>query len=515
MDPIELEELRALSYENTLKFYDEILKANSTEALRWLCRNDRFFLLGAMMMRADVLSKRWCFDRCREVEKEPDGRLDLWSRFHYKSTIITLAGSVQEILKDPNITIGVLSYNKSIAKAFIGQIKRALEIPELVSLFPDILYTKPPNTDWSAQAGLIVKRSGNPKEPTIMGSGLVDGQPIGTHFALRIYDDVVVPSSVTNPEQIKKTTEAWELSLALGTDDGGRAWYAGTRYHPDDTYAEILRRGSLKERRRLCMDEEGNPTMMTKEALENIKKDMGQFTFAAQMLQNPVADGVRAFNDNWIANCHYTKLPPRSTCNCYIVIDGANSGRSTADYTTMWVIFLGPDMNYYCVPAVHSHLNLEQRTRKLFELHRKYRPNMVFWEQVGAMSDVSHVEYVMNNVENYRFPIVRVNRGNKDNKKRRIISLQAPFAEHRIWLPRLGDCMEAWPDGSVHDNELDFETDEYGCYPNSKHDDMLDSLADINDEEVAKEMRWPKAGTIYTSTDKYEGWGGKDNIFAR
>ena len=39
----------------------------------------------------------------------------------------------------------------------------------------------------------------------------MDGQPTSKHYRRMVYDDVVTRESVTTPEMIKKTTEAWEL----------------------------------------------------------------------------------------------------------------------------------------------------------------------------------------------------------------------------------------------------------------------------------------------------------------
>ena len=537
-----IDDIRGLKRDDALDFYREVLASGDREAVRYLARNDRFFLLGCVMLRPDVLGEvtqakdplrptdeeredarrlsEWCYARCREVEVAPDGYLDLWSRYHYKSTIITLAGTVQEILKNPDITIGILSYNKQIAHKFVDQIRRALEMPELYTLFPDILFPKPPRLNWSTRDGLIVQRKSNPKEPTVSGSGLVDGQPIGAHYALRIYDDVVVESSVTNPEQIRKTTKAWELSQALGTSDGGRAWYVGTRYHPNDTYADILKRGSLKERRRLCMDADGRPTMMSEKTLKEKQRDMGAFTFSAQMLQNPIAEGVRTFRDEWLVDCVYTTPPPRDAMNVYILVDGANSKRKSADRTTMLVIGLNSDRNYYLLDGEYGRMNLAERTDALFRLHRKWNPQGVFWEQQGAMSDVAHVEDVMNNRENYRFVITRITRGPKDNKVRRITNLQAPFAQRRFWIPQYNKILRSYTDENgevtVHDIVREFVEEEYQTFPNAPHDDCLDTMADILDEQVAAKMRWPKPRRQEVCYARMEGVGeDAGGLFAR
>ena len=96
------------------------------ETLRTLCRKDLFYLLVYILNRADA-DKDWLFDRCREVEANPDGCLDLWAREHYKSTIITFAKTIQDILKNPEITIGIFSHTRKIAKSFLIQIKSEYE----------------------------------------------------------------------------------------------------------------------------------------------------------------------------------------------------------------------------------------------------------------------------------------------------------------------------------------------------------------------------------------------------
>ena len=332
------------TYEQALDIYKGVLTRGDSEEMRWMCRNDRFFLLTCGMGRSDAIHP-WIYDRCREVEKDPEGWLDLWSRFHYKSTIITLAGAVQEILRNPEITIGIFSHVLSISKQFVKQIQRALEDRRLYDLFPDILHEKPPQRFWSAQDGLVVKRKGNPKEPTVQAAGLVEGQPTSVHYQLRIYDDIVTAESVSTAEQIVKTTSAWELSQALGTAEGGRAWYCGTRYHPQDTYQELLDRGVLKERRRICFDDDGQSVLMPDDKLADLRRDMGERTFASQMLQTPVGEGVRTFRDVCSTRWKPCQTPSHER---YMLIDSANSKRKTSDYTIMWVLACtAADNNYY------------------------------------------------------------------------------------------------------------------------------------------------------------------------
>ncbi len=213
---------------------------------RALALGDLFYLLVFVFGRKDV-DRDWLYMRCREVQANPDGYLDIWAREHYKSTIITYALTIQDILNNPELTVGIFSHTRPIAKGFLRQIKREFESNStLQALFPDILFQNPSKESpkWSEDDGIVVKRKSNPKEATVEAWGLVDGQPTSKHFRLRVYDDIVTKESVSNPDMILKVTQAWELSLNLGAE-GGKVRGAGTFYHFNDTYRTIIERGAL------------------------------------------------------------------------------------------------------------------------------------------------------------------------------------------------------------------------------------------------------------------------------
>lgn len=314
---------------------------------RWLYQNDLYYLLVYGLGRSfagEGTNASWYFSRCREVQANPNGHLDLWAREHGKSTVITVALTIQDILNNPEITIGIFSHTKPIAKSFLRVIKREFESnAELKEIFPDILYGDPTSESpkWSEDSGILVKRKSNPPEATVEAAGLVDGMPTGRHYNMRIYDDVVTPESVSTQEQMQKVMDALDMSHNLG-QRGGHMRMIGTRYKLGDAYQVYIERGVVKPRIYPATDDgtaEGNPVYFTQSEWEDRKRNMSPGILASQMLQNPQAADSVIFQPDWFRFWPATQELPRFDA-VFLSIDGAFSVKQTADDSCLLMLGL-------------------------------------------------------------------------------------------------------------------------------------------------------------------------------
>ncbi len=464
-----------------------------------MARTDLAFLLAVILNRPDI-EHPWLWERCREVEAEPDGHLDIWAREHYKSTIITFGLTIQDILANhgdnptgrwgrdgTEPSFGIFSHTRPTAKKFLRQIKFELETNErLKALFPDVLYADPAKQapKWSEDDGLVVRRKSNPKEATIEAWGVIDSQPTGAHFTVRIYDDVVEQKSVHTVDAMKRTTEAWALSLNLGARHGV-ARYPGTRYHLLDTYGEMIKRGAVKVRKHAATADgtpSGEPVFLTREENEEKRRNMGSYVYACQMLQDPQADNVQGFD---ASDMRFYQNRSADGLNVYVLVDPASEKKKDSDYTSLFVIGLGPDRNYYVLDMVRDRLNLRERGQLVVDKHREWKPRAVGYEKYGMQADIEYIRSLQED-QNYRFAITPLGGrlGNLDRVRRLIPSHQ----EGRWFYPKR--LMYVTYEGKSVDLVQVFTEEELVPFPVGMHADMLDSASRIFDEDFP--TVWPK-----------------------
>lgn len=417
-------------------------KGRDLKAIRALAKADRYYLLVRVLGRTDCLHD-WIYARCREVEAAPDGHIDIWAREHYKSTIITYAGCIQEVLRNPEVTIGIFSHTKKVAGKFLMQIMFEFENNALLKkAFSDVLYSDPKNEAprWSVEGGILVKRTGNPKEATIEAWGLVDGSPIGAHFDLMVEDDVVVPSSVGTPEQIVKTTEAQAMASSL-SKEGGRTWIVGTRYHFADTYDSIMQRKAAVPRVYPAThngDKDGKPVLFSPAEWAKRKRQNTDSTIATQMLANPLAGVNRMFD---ITHLQVYEVRPRTLMG-YLLVDPARSKKKGSANTAMAVIGMDAAGNKYFLDGVDHRMDLMERWQWLRDLRRKWaaEPGMmglvVGYETYGAQADMDYFKEKME-IDQEWFDIVELAwpREDEGSKVDRIGRLVPDVKGRRFYVP--------------------------------------------------------------------------------
>lgn len=538
------------SVNKLLQEADETGSRDSVE--RTLILNDIYYL-GLFILNIDkmysetvgdtIVFHPWIFNRCREVQEDPDFHIDIWAREHFKSTIITLLKTVQDILRDPEIAICIFSYNQKIASKFVSQIKNALENKRLRQLFPDIIpedtgsgkYTyiddegsrRSQKFSWSSVA-LTVKRKTGRKEPTVSGYGLVTGQPTGMHFDMLIYDDVVTPDSVRTSEQNRYTTEQFTMSLNTGSGENVRVRIIGTRYSLYDTYFHIMNpkyasegvMGGSKYSLRCypCRTMSGDPVLYTSEYLETKRSVMVSFVYDSQMMCDPQFSSDIGFNEDWIAErCNADEIyGDRDSYNFYIIVDPANTKNNKSDFTAMAVVAVNGDGRYYIPDIVRDKMSLSERISSLMSLVNRWttshgRPE-VFYEQSGLSSDMEVIRGMME-AKRYWFTIhsmgtkprvtldPRAGSGAGSLKVNRILALEPLFRGYRIVLA--DSCVKVNWNGREEDMMASFVMDEYMKFPISNdHDDMLDALSRIADAETGPLIIAPAKKSIQRITMK-------------
>jgi phage terminase large subunit-like protein len=530
------QELELGTYEEVVEaagWIDTLLEVDPSQAwlLEWyLVRADLWYLVRYVSSQgkwledgtAGVVNEEWIYDRCREVEADCNKVVDVWSRFHWKSYIKTVNKEIQEALREPDVTMLTLSHTRPIAKQFLAGIKREIlgnQRLQSLSYHPPLDGKYPGGQIFpehergliqcSLDAGIIVPRTGNPKEATFSAFGLVDSLPTSGHWVVRNLDDAVTKDSVTTPEQIEKVKNAHELSIPLGMPAGRNdEWVEGTYYHLQDLYHTMVGEKGYKLRLHPCYpvdwettekDKAGGitrlklffdmaPVVYEKDKIAEFETSMGRKegskNVAMQLYCDPNAGaGGRKFEREWLTYYDPEKQTPAELMgdgNCIMLCDSAGQKRSGSDYTAIWTLSLKSDGCAYVVDMARDRMSLTERGDQILRMHHRCRHTFYEcrYERYGLMGDIEFLKYLLKQKKR-RMKIVRV--GGLSDKDERIERLIPWFEDGRIILPR--KFIYKLSDGGRVDLVEQFKHDEYLAFPSSSFKDMLDGLSRLCDTE--------------------------------
>jgi predicted phage terminase large subunit-like protein len=328
----------------------------------------------------------------------------------------------------------------------------------------------------------------------------VGGSVTGRRADLGIIDDPVKSREDADSEGTREKVWEWyKADFYTRLKPNASIVLIQTRWHEDDLAGKLLKDaqegGEQWEIVSLSMEaEEGDPLgrkpgellwpeWFTPEMIAQAKRDARNWLALYQ--QKPRPDGGGVFKREWLRYYEGTPADVKDSTNRYMLVDAANEKRPSNDYTSIWIVGLGQDDNYYVLDMVRDKMNLTERGATVMRLHRKWKPKEVRYEKYGLMADTQHIKYVQQQ-ENYRFDITEV--GGQTPKNDRIKRLIPLFEAGAVWFPITLHKTDYT--GNSRDLVDDFTEQEYLAFPVSSHDDMLDALARLVEPDL--DLVWPK-----------------------
>lgn len=408
-----------------------------------------------------------------------------------KSTYGSIAFPAWYLGRHPEQCIIAASHTAELAERFGRRVRNLVGSQEHGQIFPDCRLSAD-----SAAAG----RWETGKHGEYFAAG-VGGSITGRRADIAIIDDPVKSREDADSVTIREKQWAWwrdDLTTRLKPNAG--VVLIMTRWHEDDLGGRLLEdlKSSGQRYRVISIpmearegDEIGRhagellwPEWFTPQMLEQAKREPR--TWSALYQQEPRPIGGGEFKLEWL--CYWNQQP--AVGQKVILVDPSSGKTKTrGDFTSMWVVGVGPDGNDYVVDGVRDRLNLMERTEKLFELVRRWNPAGVGYEQYGLQADIEHIR-IEQERQQYRFRIIEL--GGSVKKEDRIRRLIPGFQQGRVWMPR--SMVRMMSDGHQRDVMDEFRA-EYVAFPVAAHDDSMDCLARKEEPEIRRLLLSPKPAT--------------------
>ncbi len=395
----------------------------------------------------------------------------LLPRGTFKSSVVTIGLSIQAQLRDPDCRILIDSETFSKAKAFLMEVKGHFESNDKLRAVYKILHGVYPDANakndiWSDSQINLGARKRRRKEPSISCGG-VDVTKNGMHYDLIVMDDLMSDTNTMNKEQIEKVIQHYKLAISL-LDPGCPLIVIGTRWHYLDVYQHILdnEAQNFNIMVRSAYNADGTlffPERLTEQFLQNTKERQGSYIFSCQYLNEPVDDETATFKRSDILLKPW-ELVKDLPINWYLLVDPSFEGQ----YSDYWgFVIAGMDFQrqLYVRHVLRVKATYKTGIDLIFGLYHDFPIKRIAVETVATQKSLG---YMLNEEQRLRgewLPIMEF-KSRSNTKEERIRGLAPYYENHRIF--HVKECSQR--------EELEYELLHF---PKAKHDDVIDSLANI------------------------------------
>ncbi|MDH3581688.1 MAG: phage terminase large subunit [Hyphomicrobiales bacterium] len=384
-----------------------------------------------------------------------------------KSICTSVAFVAWSLGHDPSKRFACVSYSNELAATFARQFRSVITSSWYRSIFPNVRLAK------DTEIECATTRGGGRITVTI------DGSVTGRGADVIIIDDPLKANEAQSETARRKVNEWYGTTLLSRLDEKetGAIILVMQRLHEDDLAGKLLREGEWHHLDLPAIAQEDqdiligpgiihhretgdllHPERESLAVLEEIRREMGSLAFSAQYLQRPVPAEGNLVRRDWI---RFVDEVPNRGPGTQIVqswdVASTTGGNSDWSVCTTWMIV---KRQYYLVDVWRGRLEYPNLKRMLIDLAHRHKPDSILIEKAGP--GLHLVQELRDNPETgVPVPFGIAPEG---GKLVRMEAQCARFEAGQVYLlkdaPWLGDFM----------NEI-------LAFPNSRHDDQIDSVS--------------------------------------
>lgn len=388
---------------------------------------------------------------------------------YLKSTCFSVALPAFYLGLHPDRDVMVATYSSEFAGLHAGQFRRVINSEWYQELFPGIAIAR--GQDRVTEMRLT--RGGGRKGVSIEGSAT------GYGADLVIIDDLVKTGDVTSETMRARARQFYEETLVsrINQKEDPRIIAIQQRLHEDDFAAYLIDKGTfhhvnlpaiatMRQALPLYFDREYArerddvlwPERESRQALETMRTEIGEYAFACQYQQSPIprSSALVRFDDI----PRIGELPDRQNCAPVIIsVDPAFTTEPTSDFTvaTIWGRY---QEKWYLLDRDRARLDMPDLINRLRMLRARWSPDRVIIEADGSGRALAQqLRTDENGTSCYLVYHTR-----SLSKEERLINQSARLVSGEFVLPENPPWIEEM-------------RSEFLAFPNGRHDDFVDSVS--------------------------------------
>lgn len=282
---------------------DETVSRLPSDVLRDIAehgKTDLFFFANGILGMKDM-TERCHSPLCTFLDSNPaQFKLVLYPRDHLKTSVATIAGTMQRGVRDANSRNLIANESATNSERMLRAVRQHFEGNRVLrTVYSDAIPKNTRSVRWNDQE-LDLVRDGVWPEPTFDTIGMT-GAVTSRHYSHMTFDDPISEEAIKSEKVMKDTIRRMSALLALLTDPGhDTAWFVGTRWALFDVYSERMKvMGATLAKCIRAVIEDGEPIWperFTPEVIARMRAEMGSYRFSCLMMNNPKDEAIQDFN---------------------------------------------------------------------------------------------------------------------------------------------------------------------------------------------------------------------------